>query len=113
MPAHGYIRPREAEAARRAAKRAIQQRHAELWKDRKAEGLSFTEEGWALWYTDEAELIREQARREVAEEIAAEIERVIGGYPDNAEIRPKMKRGGFLNDADWAAQIARRIGQSD
>lgn len=110
MPKHGYVRPGEAQAARRAAKRAVEQRHAELWKDRRGEGLSFAEEGWALWYTDEANLIRLQVRREVAEEIAAEIERVIGGYE---EARPKVGCGEFLNDAQWAALIARQIGQGD
>lgn len=54
--------------------------------------------------------IRADERRKVAEEIAVEIERVIGSYPDNVETRPRYERGGFLNDAQWAALIARQIG---
>lgn len=56
---------------------------------------------------------RADERRKVAEQIAAEIEKVIGGYPDNEVIRPRYERGGFLNDSQWSAQIARQIGQAD
>ena len=39
--------------------------------------------------------------------IASEIERVIGGYPGNEATRPRVGAGEFLNDAQWAAKIAR------
>ncbi|GAA3417620.1 hypothetical protein [Streptosporangium vulgare] len=54
--------------------------------------------------------IRDDERRQVAEEMIAEIKRVIGGYPENAAVRPKSERGRFLNDVDWAIDIVRRIG---
>lgn len=55
---------------------------------------------------------RADERRKVAEQIAAEIKEVIGSYPDNEAIRPRYERGGFLNDSQWAAQIARQIGEA-
>lgn len=42
-----------------------------------------------------------------AEQIADAITETIGGYPDNGATRPKVERGGHLNDVEWAAQIAR------
>lgn len=41
------------------------------------------------------------------EALAAEIERVVGGYPGNEVQRPKTGVGEFLNDAQWAAKIVR------
>lgn len=41
------------------------------------------------------------------EALAAEIERVIGGYPGNEATRPKVGVGEHLNDAQWAAKIIR------
>ncbi|MFE3452405.1 hypothetical protein ACFXJ8_26125 [Nonomuraea sp. NPDC059194] len=54
-------------------------------------------------------LLAAQVRRETAEQIAAEIERVVvsGDFP-----RPQEERGGFLNDARWSAHIARQIGEA-
>lgn len=43
----------------------------------------------------------------IAEHIASEIERVVGGYPANEETRPRENVSDFLNDAEWAARIAR------
>jgi hypothetical protein len=40
----------------------------------------------------------------IAEHIASEIERVV---VDSEAARPRYERGGYLNDARWAAQIAR------
>lgn len=53
---------------------------------------------------------RAHIRRQVAEEIATAITEIIGGYPDNGATRPKRERGAHLNDAEWAAHIARQIG---
>jgi len=61
----------------------------------------------ALVTVDAAAADVARARSRVAEEIATEIETTIGGYPDNEVKRPKVERGGHLNDAQWAAQIAR------
>ncbi|GAA2990512.1 hypothetical protein GCM10017559_08170 [Streptosporangium longisporum] len=51
-----------------------------------------------------ARAVLEAAAPVIAERIAAEIERVVasGDHP-----RPRYERGGFLNDAHWAAQVAR------
>jgi len=75
-----------------------------------------TPDEFATWQDDmrscrgpSEEEIRADERRKVAEEIAAEIERVVisGDFE-----RPKYERGGFLNDARWAARIAREIGEA-
>jgi len=46
-------------------------------------------------------------RADLREQIGAEIENVIGGYPDNEMTRPKIETGRYVNDAQWAAMIAR------
>jgi hypothetical protein len=56
---------------------------------------------------DASEADAARVRSRVAEEIADGIETTIGGYPDNDAERPKVERGGHLNDVQWAAQIAR------
>ncbi|MFF3443615.1 hypothetical protein [Streptosporangium sp. NPDC002721] len=55
-------------------------------------------------YTVLARVALEAAAPVIAEHIAAEIERVVasGDHP-----RPRYERGGFLNDANWAAQVVR------
>ncbi|MFI7628431.1 hypothetical protein [Microbispora rosea] len=53
---------------------------------------------------------RDHIRAAVAEEIATAITQIIGGYPDNGATRPKAEWGGHLNDAEWAAHLARQIG---
>lgn len=53
---------------------------------------------------------RDHIRAAVAEEIAAAITHIIGGYPDNGATRPRAEFGGHLNDAEWAAHLARQIG---
>jgi hypothetical protein len=47
----------------------------------------------------------------IREKIAAEVESVIGGYPENEAQRPRVEVGLHLNDAEWAAAIARRYGE--
>jgi len=46
-------------------------------------------------------------RADLREQIGTEIENVIGGYPDNEMTRPKIEIGQYVNDAQWAAMIAR------
>lgn len=55
-------------------------------------------------FDEEARELLEAAAPFIAERIAAEIERVVasGDQP-----RPRYERGGFFNDANWAALIAR------
>jgi hypothetical protein len=69
-----------------------------------AHGIPWYEDAIRIMLAAAAPFIAEQARREAAEHIAAEIERVVvsGEHP-----RPKYERGGFFNDASWAARIAR------
>jgi hypothetical protein len=45
------------------------------------------------------------------EEIASAIEETIGGYPGNGAERPKVEVGQHVNDAQWAARIARDYGE--
>jgi hypothetical protein len=66
-----------------------------------------TDEGARLAALRSAERITGAVLARAAEGIAAEIERVIGGYPGNEVERPKVETGRHLNDAQWAAKIAR------
>jgi hypothetical protein len=52
--------------------------------------------------------IEARVRTQVAEEIAREIEQVVGGFPLNGLRRPKLERGLHASDAVWAARIARK-----
>lgn len=65
------------------------------------------------YYAEAVEAGLAKARGEVAEEIAAAIEETVGGYPDNDAERPKVGCGELLNDADWAARIAREHGKGN
>lgn len=58
---------------------------------------------WEITVEEALRKAFEAGRRTAAEKI----ERVIGGYPGNDAERPRAAVGEYLNDWQWAAQIAR------
>jgi hypothetical protein len=51
----------------------VEQRLGTLWRERRAEGIRFAEEGWGIWYSRESALIRAKELRDAADGMVAAV----------------------------------------
>jgi hypothetical protein len=99
-----------ANRARLAAKRAVEQHLGVLWKDRRAEGIQFAEEGWGIWYTRESARIRASELRETAATMLAALPHDLHcqSSSNGCDCTLSIVHHWLLSRADTADQDSRR-----